>query len=101
MIDKQTAIPALLDKLAKLAPGHCLEIRTYKRNRSVCFQRLDADNFLVVRDGFGQDRFESPESKLRKVLKVMMKQEFPRSTKVRVYDLGPCDPGERRAMKEL
>ncbi len=101
VIDKATAIPTLLARLDKLAPGHCLEIRTYKRNRLVRFQRLGQDGFLVVRDGFEQDRFQVGADKLKKTLRALLKQEFPRSTKIRVFDLGPCDPDVSRGMKRL
>jgi hypothetical protein len=84
-----------------LAPGHCLEIRTYKRNRLVRFQRLGQDGFLVVRDGFEQDRFQVGADKLKKTLRALLKQEFPRSAKIRVFDLGPCDPDVSRGMKRL
>ena len=101
MIDKATAVPVLLARLDKLAPGHCLEIRTYKRNRLVRFQRLDQDAFLVIRDGFEQDRFRIAPDKLKKALRTLLKQEFPRSAKIRVFDLGPCDPDQSRNMKKL
>lgn len=101
MIDKATALPALLVRLDKLEPGCCLEIRTYKRNRLVRFMRLGPEEYLVVRDGFGRDRFQVGRDKLKKTLKTLLGQEFPRSTKVRVFDLGPCDPDQTRDMKKL
>lgn len=101
VIDKATAVPTLLDRLDRLEQGHCLEIRTYKRNRLVRFQRLSPDAWLVVRDGFGKARFEVAGDKLKKTLRSLLKKEFPRSTKIRVFHLGPCDPDHSRNMKRL
>jgi hypothetical protein len=91
MLDKATALPALLRRLEKLPLGHALDLRTYKRNRSVLVRRTDADAFHVVEDGFHQEDFRVPFSDLKKLLKTLLKREFPRSTKIRVYDLGAAD----------
>jgi hypothetical protein len=101
MIDKVTAIDTVLTRLEKLEPGHCLDLRTYKRNRSVVIKKMDPDTFLLVRDGYGQERFEVPLGRLKKTLKQLFKREFPRSTKLRLYTLGPCDPEEKLARKTL
>lgn len=101
MIDKATALDTILQRLAKLEPGHCLDLRTYKRNRSVVIKKMGPDSLLVVEDGFEQARFTVPMGKMKKTLKMLLKKEFPRSTKIRLYALGPCEPGEKRGMKKL
>jgi len=88
MIDKATAIPTIMNKLKKLPVGHAIDLRTFKRNRSVVIARVDDDSFDVVQKGFGEDRFLIPLSKMKKLLKNLLKKEFPRSTKMRLYDLG-------------
>jgi hypothetical protein len=88
MLDKATALPALLRKLDKLPRGHALDLRTYKRNRSVLVRRVGEDDFAVAEDGFHREDFRVPFSGLKKLLKTLLKREFPRSTKIRVYDLG-------------
>jgi hypothetical protein len=88
MIDKATAIPTIMNKLKKLPVGHAIDLRTFKRNRSVVIARVDEDKFDVVQKGFGEDRFLIPLSKMKKLLKTLLKKEFPRSTKMRLYDLG-------------
>ncbi|WP_045219280.1 hypothetical protein [Desulfonatronum thioautotrophicum] len=93
MIDKNSAIPAILERLTKLPQGHCLEIRTYKRNRRVLFHRVADNAWNVHQDGFAKDFFENIAlEKLRKLLQGLLRKEFPRSTKIRLYALGPCDP---------
>ncbi|MGE4423714.1 MAG: hypothetical protein AB7D39_15575 [Pseudodesulfovibrio sp.] len=101
MLDKATALPALLRKLDKLPQGHALDLRTYKRNRSVLIRRAGADAFDVAEDGFHREDFRVPFSGLKKLLRVLLKREFPRSTKIRVYDLGAADAaglGERKVI---
>ena len=88
MIDKATAIPTIMNKLKKLPMGHAIDIRTYKRNRSVVIARVGDDEFDVVEKGFHEERFLLPLSKMKKLLKNLLKKEFPRSTKMRLYDLG-------------
>ena len=95
MIDKATALDTVLQRLDAMDVGHCLELRTYKRNRSVLFHRRAEDAFLVIEDGFHTERFENvPFKKLRKLFKTLLKREFPRSTKIRLYTHGECDPEE-------
>lgn len=101
MIDKATAMETMMRKLKKLPVGHCLDMRTYKRNRSVVIKKIDQDSLIVVQNGYEQARYEVNMSKMKKLLKGLLKKEFPRSTKIRLYALGPCQPDENRAMKTL
>lgn len=91
MIDKATAVETVLRKLKTLPVGHAIDLRTYKRNRSVVIKRTADDVFDVVEQGFHEDRFLIPSAKLKKLLKLLLKREFPRSTKIRLYDLGEAE----------
>ncbi len=99
MIDKTTAVDTVLERLAALPAGSCIDLRTYKRNRSVLIKRTGDDAFLVLENGFHEERFECGLKKMRKLLKTLLKKEFPRSNKIRLYNLGPCDPEESAAVK--
>ncbi|MGL1862809.1 MAG: hypothetical protein OCC46_09845 [Pseudodesulfovibrio sp.] len=101
MIDKATAIPTLMRKLKKLPVGHAIDLRTYKRNRSVVIARTGDDEFDVVEKGFQEDRFLVPLSKMKKLLKNLLKKEFPRSTKMRLYDLGPAEADVHIVRKKI
>jgi hypothetical protein len=81
MLDKQTA------------PGSGLELFTYKRDRGVGIVRLDADTFLVREHGFVDQESEVKRAGLPKLLKTIIKREFPRSHKVRVI---PFDGSDNR-----
>ncbi len=91
MLEVTALIPAVLAKLDKLPKGHAIDLRTYKRNRSVIIRKEDEESFYFVENGFYQDQFTVPKDKVKKTLKKMLKKEFPRSRKVRVYDLGVWD----------
>jgi hypothetical protein len=89
MIDKTNIIPAVLERLQALPAGHYLDVRTYKRNRYVFFVKKGEDEFLIIENGYSQERFEKvPMKKIKKLFKTLLKKEFPRSTKIRVYNMG-------------
>jgi hypothetical protein len=96
MIDKTNAIRIIMERMSSLPPGHALDVRTYKRNRSVVLVRrtgdgTDGDTVLIIENGFAQERFEVPLDKLPKAMKTLLRREFPRSTKMRLYPLGEFD----------
>jgi hypothetical protein len=91
MLDKASLIPNLLAKLEKLPSGEAIDLRTYKRNRSILIIKKTIDTYVIVENGFYQDRMRIPSSQLKKTLKTLVKREFPRSNKVRVYHLGSWD----------
>ncbi|GAB6042771.1 hypothetical protein [Endothiovibrio diazotrophicus] len=92
MIDLQQAIPILIKRLQALDQGECIELCSYKRDRCLLLTPLEGGTVLVVERGFEEQRFEVEPGKLKKLLKTLVRREFPRSTKLRLYELGPCDP---------
>ncbi|WP_320006208.1 hypothetical protein [Maridesulfovibrio sp.] len=91
MIDKASALETVLLKLKKVPVGLGLDMRTYKRDRSVLILRTGEDTYVVIEDGFEQARFDENSKSLKKVLKRLLKKEFPRSNKIRVYDVDGKD----------
>ena len=98
MIDKSSVIRTVLERLNKLPVGHYLDLRTYKRNRSVMIIKRAGD-LLVREDGFFKEEFVVDDSKLKGLLKTLLKKEFPRSNKVRLYSMGKYDPDEAAAIE--
>jgi hypothetical protein len=88
MIDKTQIIEAVSERLKKLPVGHYLDLRTYKRNRSVIIVQIANDDFIVIEDGFFKERFQVNSDKLKKLLMTLLKKEFPRSHKIRLYVMG-------------
>ncbi len=88
MIDKTKIIPTVLSKLQQLPVNHYIDLRTYKRNRSVIIVKKTSEELLIIENGFFQDEMEIPYDKLTKILKGLLKKEFPRSNKIRLYTMG-------------
>ena len=88
MIDKAGAIPTIMTRLKQLPVGGGLDLRTYKRDRSVRIRRTADDEYSVVEDGFSRETFRTDIKGMRRLLKALLKKEFPRSNKIRVYETG-------------
>ncbi|MFO7727151.1 MAG: hypothetical protein R6X11_02375 [Desulfonatronovibrio sp.] len=89
MVDKSAVIPAIMQRLQSLPVGHYLDVRTYKRNRFVLFVRKGEDDFLIIENGYFQERFDNISlKKIKKLFKTLLKKEFPRSTRIRIYNMG-------------
>ena len=85
MLDIAAVIPIVLRRLKKLATGHYLDLQTYKKDRSVLIVKQGEDDFLLIENGFQREEFRADATKLKKLLKTLLKKEFPRSNKVRLY----------------
>lgn len=85
MIDKAGAIPTIMTRLGKLPVGHGLDLRTFKRDRSIVITKLGPDEYETKENGFERASFKTDTQSMRKLLKKLLKKEFPRSNKIRVY----------------
>lgn len=101
MIDKDTAIQTVMRRLKTLPEGHAIDLRTYKRNRSVVIARTGADQFDVVEKGYFEERHSAKLAEMKKLLRTLLKREFPRSTKIRLYNLGPSGADDHAARKTI
>lgn len=99
MIDKDKIIDTVRERLKKLPVGHYLDLRTYKRNRSVIIVKKGEENLLVIENGYYQERFHLKEEKLNKLLKTLLRKEFPRSNKIRLYVMGNFKEDEALKIK--
>ena len=88
MIDKSKIIETVHERLKNLPTGHYLDLRTYKRNRSVIIVKMGEDDLLIIENGYFRERFRLKPEKLKKILKTILKKEFPRSRKIRLYVMG-------------
>lgn len=86
-------------RLRRLPLGHCLDLRTFKRNRSVCFHRTGDDVYNVVENGFHEEVWTGlPLDDALRLLRTLLRREFPRSTKVRCYTLPSPDAADVNRM---
>ena len=99
MIDKTKIIKTVTERLEELPLGHYLDLRTYKRNRSVIIVKEGKEEVLVIENGYFQEKFELKQEKLKKLLKTLLKKEFPRSNKIRLYIMGEFRENEAQNLK--
>lgn len=99
MNDKATIIPTVMERLSKLEKGQCVDLRTYKRNRSVVILCTGSDLFTVVERGFHEETWEGlTAEKIKRLLKTLLKREFPRSHKIRLYTLDSFEDADVNRM---
>ena len=97
LINIETAIKRVQQIIGKLSPPRGVEILTYKRNRGVSILLMEDGTLRVQERGYEENEFTSTIAELPKLLKSIAKREFPRSRKVRIYQLdGPDAMGQER-----
>ncbi len=87
LVNIQSALGKAVTALRKSPVGQGLEILSYKRNRGVSVFKVSEGEYRVVERGYQQTDLLIPEKQLSKILKTVIKREFPRSRKVRIYHL--------------
>jgi len=87
LINIQSAIKRVQQIVRRLEPPQGVEILTYKRNRGVTIIKIDHETLSVQERGYEEKTFQVNINDLAKLLKTIAKREFPRSRKVRVYQL--------------
>ncbi|BCO09560.1 hypothetical protein GF1_19360 [Desulfolithobacter dissulfuricans] len=84
MLDKNAALATVLARCRKLDPGQAIELLTWKKDRSVRIIRLEDGRLRVEERGFERQDFVVQADKLKKLLRTLIKREFPRSHKIRM-----------------
>lgn len=82
----------VLQILSRTEPPAGIELMSYKRNRSVSVSVLSEQEVIVRERGYEELEFTISRNELPKILKTMIKREFPRSRKVRINKFS--DPAE-------
>ena len=85
LVNIDSVIRTLVQKLNKLSPPQGIELLSYKRNRSIAVLLLGDNTFLVRGRGYREEEQIIDKAGLPKHLKVLVKYEFPRSRKIRMY----------------
>ena len=83
MLDRATAVQDVMRRLQKMESGDFLELLTWKKDRSLLLVKQNENEVLVYERGFVEEEFRVKFSKLKKLLKTLLKREFPRSHKIR------------------
>jgi hypothetical protein len=87
LVNIDSVLSNLLQKLKKLNPPQGVELLSYKRNRSIAVLLLDDEKILVRERGYRDEEQIIEKSLLPNHLKKLIKYEFPRSRKVRIYQV--------------
>ena len=98
LVNIDSVLRNLLQKLKKLDPPRGIELLSYKRNRSIAVLLLDDGKILVRERGYSENEQIIDKSLLSKHIKSLIKFEFPRSRKVRVYQVD--DPLELEKVRK-
>ena len=91
LINLDTAFKRIIMMLKKMESKRGVEILSYKRNRGVVILRLSEAEFFVRQRGYEEAEYIVSFEGLTKILKSILKQEFPRSRKVRIYIINRVD----------
>jgi hypothetical protein len=90
LINRESVIPKIMTTLARMSPPQGVEILSYKRNRGVDVLLCPGETIRVREHGYGEEEFEVAADSLERLLKTLIKKEFPRSRKLRVSQIsGP------------
>jgi len=87
LVNIDSVIHTLMQRLAKLNPPQGIELLSYKRNRSVAVLLLGDHSYLVRERGYGEKEEVVDQAVLQKLLKSLIKYEFPRSRKIRLQQI--------------
>ncbi len=91
LISIESLHPHVLRLLAKAEPSAGVELLSFKRDRCVAVFRLPEEKYLLVEHGFTRQECIVKASGLSRLLKTMIKREFPRSHKVRLVKKSSLD----------
>jgi hypothetical protein len=86
----------VLQMLTKIDAPAGIELSSYKRNRSISITLLPGGQFAVREHGYVEQELEVDDSGLSKLLKTLIKREFPRSRKVRLHKFSHPDELDRQ-----
>lgn len=97
LVNVDSVLRTLLQRLAKLQPPQGVELLSYKRNRAIAVLLQEGGRFLVHERGYREDERLVTGEQLHKHMKALIKYEFPRSRKIRLYQVeGPADLTKER-----
>ncbi|MFZ5774488.1 MAG: hypothetical protein ACOY3Z_03270 [Thermodesulfobacteriota bacterium] len=87
LLNEETVIKKVLAGLAKTGVGQGYEVLSYKRNRGVDIIRTGPDTARVRERGYREQEMAVSLESLPRLLEAIFRHEFPRSTKLRLYQI--------------
>jgi hypothetical protein len=71
--------------LARMETGERLELHSFKRDRFLIITCTGSGSFLVQEKGFRVQEITAGAPQMSRLLKTLIKREFPRSRRVRLH----------------
>ncbi|PJE80189.1 hypothetical protein CI610_00841 [invertebrate metagenome] len=99
MLEKHNLMIEVRRNIDALKVGDLIDIRSYKRNRSVVIYREEEDKYVLLEKGFYEQEVIGDSQQMLYTLKRSIKKEFPRSNKVRIYQHEMANPYEISGMR--
>jgi hypothetical protein len=100
LLNREAVVKKIVMAITKLEASHGFEILSYKRDRGIDILRMGEESVWIREHGYREEDFELPITELAKRLKSLIKYEFPRSRKLRVYQIS-CPDELNRPRKKL
>lgn len=92
LVSIDSLLRQVLQMVKKIEPPAGLEMLTYKRNRGIAVTVMKNEEYRVREYGYEEQELVVHDDELARILKPMIKREFPRSRKVRINKF--ADPAE-------
>ncbi len=87
LVNIESALLKVCRALKKCQPGTGFEILSYKRNRGVSIIKQEDGTYFLKERGYKNQELTIEDQHIKKTLHSIMKREFPRSRKVRIYGI--------------
>lgn len=88
LVNKTSVIKDSLRMLKKCPVSSGIGLFSYKRNRKVYLRKKETGQILLREEGYITEERIIETEKLEKELRTIVKREFPRSRKIRLYRMG-------------
>jgi len=87
LVNKESVINKVVAALKKCPKDTGVEILSYKRNRGVAILKEEEDRFWLRERGYEEQEMTLSWEELPRALKSLVKREFPRSRKLRIFQI--------------
>jgi hypothetical protein len=92
LVNCERVLREVLATLKKIEPPGGLTVLSYKRNRGIDLLQQEGGKIWVRERGYREEEQAIALAELPRLLDAMLRREFPRSRKIRLYRLsGPED----------
>lgn len=95
LVNRETVLQQILAALGKSAPPGGVSVLSYKRDRGIDIMWRENGRVWVRERGYAEREQEATPAELPRLLQTLLKYEFPRSRKLRLYRIGGPEELER------